>query len=209
MTFDKNQQWHNLVKYASPRQWLLLSMIALMLFVVSSFVGLHAKETKPQSEPIALLDRIWPYQMPHKRPLSKQDQEYAEATLIQWLESYLEPEYKVIDQRFFWGERNSAEWVAISKAHALYPENEKGRWRVVGEVRQPQHAPGIGLVRMWKVNIDGGDHYFAIAMTDQPVPGTRGRHLMARFELNKMTDSPESVPLHSCPSPCIQEILDR
>jgi hypothetical protein len=180
-----------------------------MLFIVSSFVGLHAKETKPQSEPIALLDRIWPYQMPHKRPLSKQDQEYAEAALIQWLEAYLEPEYKVIDKRFFWGERNSVEWVAISKGYALYPENEKGRWRILGEVRQPKHAPGTGLVRMWKVNIDGSDRYFAIAMTDQPVPGTRGRHLIARFQLNKMTDSPESVPPISCPSPCLQEIQDR
>jgi hypothetical protein len=184
-TMYQYQKMHN---NTSLRYWTFSSVIALILFLVSSFVGLHAKEVKPQSESIALLDRIWPYQIPHKRPLSKQDQEYAEAALIQWLEAYLHREYEVVEERFSWTDRNDSAWGPVSKGFALYPENENGRWRVVEEVRQAWHDPGLDLVRMWKVNIDGNDHYFAIAMTDQPVPGTRGRHLMARFELKKVIE---------------------
>jgi hypothetical protein len=169
---------------------MLQGLMALLLFVISSTAVLHAEEQK--SQPLALLDQIWPHQynklLTDKRPLSKRDQEYAEAALIQWLEAYLEPGYKVLDKQFFWSERNSAEWVAISKGHALYPENENGRWRVLEEIEQSWRTPGSGLVRLWKVSIGGKDHYFAIAMTDQPVPGTRGRRLISRFELKKMIE---------------------
>lgn len=166
------------------RHMLQGSMI-LLLFAITSAAVLHAEE--PESQPQALLDQIWPHQynklLTNKRPLSNQDQEYAEAALIQWLEAYLEPGYRVIDKRFFWGDRKYSAWVPVSKGHALYPENENGRWRVLEEIEQSSRTPGSGLVRLWKVNIDGKDHYFAIAMTEKPVPGARGRRLIARFEL--------------------------
>jgi hypothetical protein len=168
-----------------PRH-VLQTIIMVLLLAAGSLSVLHAAE--PTQQPKALLDRIWPYQLrfqPLIRPLSKQDQEYAEAALIQWLESYLEPAYKVVDKRFFWTERNSAEWVAISKGHALYAENANGRWSDVEEMEHSWRVPGSGLVRLWRVTIDGKDHYFAISMTDQPVPGTRGRSLIGRFELKK------------------------
>ncbi len=166
---------------------MLQGLTILLLFAINSAAMLHAKEQ--DSQPQALLDQIWPHQynklLTDKRPLSKQDQEYAEAALIQWLEAYLEPGYKVVDRRFFWGDPKYSAWVPVSKGHALYPENENGRWRVLEEIVQPSRTPGSGLVRLWKVNIDGKDRYFAISMTEKPVPGTRGRRLIGRFELER------------------------
>jgi hypothetical protein len=167
------------------RRHMLQGLTLLLLFATGSLGILHAEETK--SQPQAMLDEIWPFELSHKRPLSKQDQEYAEAALIQWLEAYLHREYEVVDKRFFWSRRNDTAWGPMSKGHALYPENENGRWRVLEEIRQPWHDPGFDLVRIWKVSIDGKDHYFALAMTDKPVPGTNGRHLIGRFEL-KISD---------------------
>ena len=128
----------------------MFGLILLFCSAVGGIAELHAEE--PKSQPKALLDRIWPYELrfqPCIRPLSKQDQDYAEAGLIQWLEAYLEPGHKVVDKRFYWAHRKYHAWVPVSKSHALYPENENGRWRILEEVRQPRHAPGIGLVRMW------------------------------------------------------------
>ena len=174
----------------STRQNILRCLFGVMLSIsITGCATVRADERDAQPE--ALLDQIWPFQLrfqPYKRPLSKQDQEYAEAALIQWLESYLEPGYKVVDKRFFWAHRKYQAWVPVSKGHALYPENEKGRWQVLEEIEQSWRTPGSGLVRLWKVNIDGKDHYFAVAMTEKPVPGTRGRRLFARFELEKLID---------------------
>jgi hypothetical protein len=170
---------------ASPkRRAFSQGLLAAILFTAGGLGGLHAKE--PQLEHKAPLDQVWSYSLSSKRPLRKQDQEYAEAAFIQWLEAYLHREYEVIDQRFFWGKGTSAVWVAVGKGHALYPENEKGRWRVLEEIRQPWREAGLDLVRMWKVSIEGKDHYLAIAMTNEPVPGTRGHHLIGRFELKKL-----------------------
>ncbi len=165
------------------RRHMLQGLTLLLLFATGSLGILHAEESK--QPPTTLLDEIWPFELPHKRPLSKQDQEYAEAALIQWLESYLEPRYNVVDQRFFWDDRKKSTWGPVSKGHALYPENENGRWRVIEEIEQSWRTPGSGLVRLWKVNIQGKDHYFAVSMTQKPVPGTRGRRLIGRFELEK------------------------
>ncbi len=77
----------------------LQGLMMLLFFATSSIEILHAEESKQQ--PPTLLDQIWPYEMPHKRPLSKQDQEYAEAALMQWVEAYLHHEYEVVDERFF------------------------------------------------------------------------------------------------------------
>ncbi len=180
------QQQSDWMRCKSKCQNVLRSLLVLlMLFIfITGCASVRADDL--DAKPEALLDRIWPYSLSSKRPLSKQDQEYAEAALIQWLEAYLEPGFKVVDERFFWDERNSAEWVAISKGHALYPENEKGRWRVLEEIEQSWRTPGSGLVRLWKVDIDGKDHYFAITMTKYPVPGTRGRRLIGRFELERI-----------------------
>lgn len=168
----------------STRQNILRCLFGVMLSItITGCATVRADDHDAQPE--ALLDRIWSYSLPSKRPLSKQDQEYAEAAFIQWLEAYLHREYKVIDRRFFWAKGKSAVWVAIGKGHALYPENENGRWRVLEEIEQDWHAPGFDLVRVWKVSIDGKDHYFAIAMTNDPVPGTHGQHLIGRFELEK------------------------
>ena len=172
------------------KRCMLQGLTIFLLLSINSTAMLHAEEQN--SQPQALLDQIWPHQynklLTDKRPLSRQDQEYAEAALIQWLEAYLEPAYKVLDKQFFWSERNSAEWVAISKGHALYPENENGRWRVLEEIEQSWRTPGSGLARLWKVNIQGKDHFFAITMTEKPVPGTRGRRLIGRFELEKVIE---------------------
>jgi hypothetical protein len=164
---------------------LLQSLMLLLFFALGNFGVLHAQEPKLQPKP--LLDQIWPYQSgskPYIRPLSKQDQEYAEAALIQWLEAYLHHEYKVVDERFFWDARNNSNWGTIGKGHALYIEEEDREWRGE-EIQQSWHSTGFDLVMLWKVNINGKHHYFAIAMTDQPVPGTRGRRLGGRFELKK------------------------
>lgn len=160
-----------------------LALIGILAGCVSAPSD-NARTTEQQ----APLDRIWPYELqdqPFVPPLKKQDQEFAEAAFVQWLEAYLRNEYQVIDRRFFWGKGESAIWVAIGKGHALYPENENGRWRVLEEIEQDWRSPGYDLVRIWKVNIDDQDRYFAIAMTNEPVPGTHGRHLIGRFELEK------------------------
>jgi hypothetical protein len=158
--------------------WLLLAVAPLGM--------LHAGE--PKTQPKALLDQIWPSPVAfqsRKQPLSEQDQAYAEAALIQWLESYLDPAYKVIDQRFFWLDRKYSSWVPVSKGHASSIGAEDSPWHGV-EIEQSWRVPGSGFVRLWKVGIDGKDHYFAVAMTQQPVPGTHGRRLFARFELQKI-----------------------
>lgn len=184
------QQLLNWIRAESRRQNILRSLLALMLSIFITSCATVRTEGH-DAQPKALLDQIWPLKMrsqPSIRPLNKQDQEYAEAALIQWLEAYLHREYEVVDERFAWTDRKYNDWGPTGLGHALYPENENGRWRVVAEIRQAWHDPGLDLVRMWKVNINGGDHYFAIAMTDQPVPGTRGRHLKARFELKKVVE---------------------
>ena len=168
------------------RRRTLQGLMLLLLFTIGSLGTLHAEESK--QPPPALLDEIWPFELPHKRPLSKQDQEYAEAAFIQWLEAYLHREYEVVDQRFFWGDRKKSEWGPASKGHALYFSDEDNRWSNIKELRQAWHDPGFDLVRLWKVNVGGKEHFFAFAMTDRPVPGTRGRRLIGRFELEKVIE---------------------
>ena len=166
---------------------ILQGLTVLLLFAINSAAMLHAEEQ--DSQPQALLDQIWPHQynklLTDKRPLNKQDQKYAEASLIQWMEAYLHGEYEVVDKRFFWSEKNSSEWVAIAKGHALYPSDEDSRWRNIEEIDEVWYRPALDRIRLWKVSIDGNDYYFAVAMTKNPVPGTRGRRLIGRFELKK------------------------
>ncbi len=181
----KQRQTKHMQKRLLPRKFRLLVTIMLLL-ATCTFDTLHASEPALQSK--SLLDQIWPYSLSSQKPLSKQDQKYAEAAFIQWLEAYLRGEYEVSDQHFFWGKGKSAVWVAIGKGHALYPENENGRWRVLEEIEQGWRSPGFDLVRMWKVSMDGKEHYVAIAMTNEPVPGTRGQHLIGRFELRKVIE---------------------
>jgi hypothetical protein len=175
---DQNQ------KSARRFRLMMQGLLFLLLLQAGSLQMLHAEE--PKSGAKAPLDQIWPYSLPSKRPLNKQDQKYAEAALIQWLEAYLHREYEVIDQRFFWISSKYSMWGSTSKKHALYPENENGRWRILEEIEQDWHDPGFDLVRIWKVGIDANIHYFAIAMTRDPVPGTRGYQLFGRFELKKV-----------------------
>ena len=167
------------------RRRTLQGLMLLLLFAIGSLGTLHAEESK--QPPPALLDEIWPFELPHKRPLSKQDQEYAEAALIQWLEAYLHRGYEVIDERFFWDDRKKSKWGPISTWHSSNIGNEDSKWRGV-EIEQSWHSPGFDLVRLWKVDIDGADHYFALTMTKKPVPGTHGRRLIGRFELEKMIE---------------------
>jgi hypothetical protein len=180
-------QHHKVVSNTSLRHWIFLSVIALILFLVNSFVGLHAKEVKPQSEPIALLDQIWQPLPPLKRVLSKQDQKYAEATLIQWLQTYLRNEYEVIDQGFFWEKKGFSTWAAIGTGYAAPISGEGSKWRGV-EIDEAWYNPASDPIRMWKVNVNGEDCYFAVVMTNQPVPGTRGRPLVGRFKLKKIIE---------------------
>ena len=171
----------------STRQSILRCLLGAMLSLsIAGCATVRAEDRDAQ--PAALLDQIWQPLPPPKRVLSKQDQEYAEATLIQWLEAYLHREYEVVDARYSWIRRKDQAFGQVAQGLALYPENENGRWRVVEEIRQPWHDPGFDLIRMWKININGSDHYFALAMTNYPVPGTRGRNLMAYFELRKVDE---------------------
>lgn len=160
-----------------------LQVLAIfLLFPIGSFGTLHAQE--PKVQPKALIDQIWPYQMPYRQPLNKQDQEYAERALVQWLEDYLQDKYKVVDRRFFWDDREKSMWGPISKGHAAYIERQDRAW--LGVVTEDVWSdPGFALLRLWKVDINGNHRYFALAMTRTPIPGTRGRRLMARFELKK------------------------
>lgn len=160
-------------------------MVAVLATMLIGCAGLPAGSARA-SEPQALLDRIWPYLPPSRQVLSEQDQEYAEDTLIQWLESYLDPAYKVVDKRFYWSDRDDIAWVPVAKSHALYNENADGRWNDAQEIEQSWRTPGTGLVRLWKLDIGGNQHYLAVAMTKYPVPGTGGRRLIGRFELQRI-----------------------
>jgi hypothetical protein len=164
---------------------MLQAMVFLSLLVASCLAVLHAEDSK--SRPKALLDQIWPYQMAHRQPLSKQDQEYAQTALILWVESYLKDEYKIVDERFFWSDRKDSMWGPISKGHSAYIEREDREWQGV-VTEQPWHDPGFALIRMWKIDANGASRYVAIVMARTPIPGTRGRRLMARFELKKQVE---------------------
>lgn len=172
-------------KYSLTNRHGIQAVILCLLVTLGLCGGLQAQSPAVQST--ALLDQIWPYQPPDRHPLSQRDQEYAEAALIQWLEAYLHHEYEVIDQRFFWDARNNSMWGPIGIGHASYIEDEQYKWRGV-EIKQPWHSPGNDPAMLWKVVIDGQSHYFALAMTKKPVPGTRGRRLIARFELRKRVE---------------------
>lgn len=130
------------------------------------------------------LDRIWPQLPAAERVLDARDQDYAEAALTQWLQAYLHREYEVVDRRFFWTPPNSSEWVAVSKGHGSRLPKE---WEAV-VLRQAWHEPGSDLATVWKASVAGEERYFAVAMTDQPVPGTGGRRLVGRYELRKASE---------------------
>lgn len=165
----------------------LLSTITVCMLLAGCATS-RAPAGDPGSD--ALLDRIWPRTSAPIRVLSKQDQTYAEAALTQWLDAYLHHAFDVVDSRFHWSRMNSSEWVAISQGHASRIAGGGSQWRGT-EIEQPWQSPGLDLARLWKVCVEGTARYFAIAMTDQPVPGTQGRRLIGRYEL-KRTDTPES-----------------
>ena len=165
------------------RRHMLQGLTLLLLFATGSLRILHAEE--PKSQPQALLDQIWMPLPPLKRVLSKQDQEYAEVALIQWVETYLRGEYEVIDKGFFWKSRKLSGWAAIGSGYASAISGEGSKWRGL-EIDEAWYRPALDPIRLWKVSIDGRDHYFAVAATKKPVPGTRSHRLIGRFELKKM-----------------------
>jgi hypothetical protein len=160
-------------------------LVLLLFFTAGNLGMLHAKEPMQQTQ--SLLNQIWQPLPPLKRVLNKQDQEYAEAALIQWLETYLRGEYEIIDQGFFWKSRKLSGWAAIGSGYAASISGEGGKWNGV-EINESWYRPALDPIRVWKVSIDGRDHYFAVAATGKPVPGTRGHRLMGRFELKKVID---------------------
>lgn len=120
-----------------------------------------------------------------KRVLDEQDQAYAEAALTHWLEVYLNRKYEVVDQRFFWTPRDSSKWAALGTAIGLRVRTIFGT-RTTVDV--PWQSPGFDLAEVWEVEYQGTTRIFAMAMTDEPVPGTRGRRLMGYFELKRRMD---------------------
>ena len=143
--------------------------------------SLSASEGKPSAA--SLLDQVpAPSFVPAapKRVLDEQDQAYAEAALTHWLEVYLNRKYEVVDQRFFWTPRDSSKWAALGTAIGLRVETILGARATVAV---PWRSPGSDLAEVWEVEYQGTTRIFAMAMTDAPVPGTRGRRLMGYFEL--------------------------
>ena len=118
-----------------------------------------------------------------KQVLGEQDQVYAEAALTHWLEVYLNRKYGVVDQRFFWRPQGSSEWAALGTAIGLRVRTIFGASAIVDV---PWQSPGLDLAEVWEVEYQGTTRIFAIAMTDEPVPGTRGRRLMGYFELKRL-----------------------
>lgn len=160
----------------------VLLCMALLMCILAGCSTLHAGERDSQST--RLLVRVWPHTPPLESVLSKQDQEYAEAALAQWLEAYLHREYEIVDRKFFWTEPDSSEWGPLRQAYANRMMTE---WSGT-VIDPPWREPGYDLATVWKLQIDGEAHYFAQAMTDQPVPGTRGRQLGGHFQLRKVED---------------------
>jgi hypothetical protein len=159
---------------------LLQSLMLLLFFALGNFGVLHAQELKPQANPKALLDQIWK-PTPLKPLLNKQDQKYAQSSLAHWLETYLRFEYEVVDQRFHWGDSKRLGWIGVGKGHASHIGKES-KWE--GATVQQDWGPDVAW--LWRVQIDGEARYFAVAMSNDPVPGTRGHYLIGRFELKKI-----------------------
>ena len=165
------------------RQNIFRCLLGAMLSIsIAGCATVRAEDRDAQ--PVALLDQIWQPLPPLKRVLSKQDQEYAEAALTQWLLTYLRGNYEVVDQGFFWDSRKYSTWGPMNKGYAAHIGGEDSHWYGM-EIDEDWYTPATDPIRLWKVSADGKDHYLAIAMTDQPVPGTRGRNLIGRFELKK------------------------
>jgi hypothetical protein len=120
---------------------------------------------------------------PPKRVLEEQDQAYAEAALTHWLEVYLNRKYEVVDRRFFWAPQGSSQWAALGTTIGLRVRTIFGG-RTTVDI--PWQSPGIDLAEVWEVEYQGTTRIFAMAMTDEPVPGTRGRRLMGYFELKRL-----------------------
>lgn len=155
---------------------------AQMLGVLAGCATLQTSEQAPQQQPIRLLDRIWLQTPPLKSALSAQGQKYAEATLTQWLETYLHQQYEITDRKFFWVEQDSTEW---AKLRANYINRMKTEWS--GRLVVPSwQEPGYDLLPVWRVEVDGTAHYFTMAMTDQSIPRMRGRQLVGHFQLRKL-----------------------
>ncbi len=170
----------------STRQNILRCFLWMILSIsIAGCATVRADD--PDAQPEALLDQIWQPLPPPKRVLSKQDQEYAEAALTQWLVTYLRGNYEVVDQGFFWASRKYSMWGPTSKGYAATIGGENSRWYGM-EIDDAWYTPATDPIRLWEVNIDGENHYFAIAMTDQPVPGTRGHSLIGRFQLKKVIE---------------------
>lgn len=169
----------------SQARHLTFGLILLFCSALGGIAELHAEE--PKSQPQALMDQIWMPLPPLKRVLSKQDQEYAEVALIQWVETYLRGEYEVIDQEFFWKNRKLSGWAAIGSGYASSISGEGSKWRGL-EIDETWYRSALDPIRLWKVSIDGRDHYFAVAATKKPVPGTRRHRLIGRFELEKVIE---------------------
>lgn len=156
-----------------------------MLLLACALAGCRALPAAGRGPPVdALLDQIWPELPRTNQVLSRQDQAYAEAALAHLLETYLHREYEVVDQRFFWNQPHRHSWSALGKSHGSLIQNNWGG----ALVDQDWSEPGFDQVALWKVVIAGKTHYFAIAMTDQPVSGAGDRYLIGRFELKKSTD---------------------
>lgn len=160
--------------------------MALLLLVLSlsGCQSLSANEGEPGKA--SLLDQLpAPSFTPEapKRVLDPQDQAYAEAALTHWLEVYLNRKYEVVGERFFWTPRDYSSWAAVGTAIGQRVSTISGK-RTTVDV--PWQSPGVDLAEVWEVEHQGTTHILALAMTDEPVPGTHGRRLLGYFELQRL-----------------------
>lgn len=161
----------------------VFALLALAL-ALGGCQSLSASEGERSAE--SLLDQVpAPAFVPAapKRVLNEQDQAYAAAALTHWLEVYLNRKYEVVDQRFFWAPPGSSGWASLGTAIGLRITTIFGAKTTVDV---PWQSPGFDLAEVWEVEYQGTTRIFAMAMTDDPVPGTRGRRLVGYFELKRL-----------------------
>lgn len=105
-------------------------------------------------------------------------QRRAKAAMVQWVEQYLNHEYRVIGQRFVLTEPGFTDSAGIgSKAHQYVSQTLGGAMQVEGWYDDDNY-----MMFLWRFG-DSSPRYIAFTMTNGFLPGTRERSLVGYFEL--------------------------
>lgn len=128
-----------------------------------------------------LQDRSMPD--PQNRPVSARDLPEEKAAMARWLEQYSRGKYGVIDQRFVMTRPGFTEWAALQSHVVQYLYRELGATPIGQEWKEEEWKEiDAYLVSFWRVD-QGTPRYFAVVMTDEPLPGPEERSLVGYFEL--------------------------